>query len=343
MHRRVAARSQLLLARGVRCLQSPKLLHTASPAAASGAEEIRYLVVDGYVKSGRYVLKAGGATTAGQLYANMLVKATKRSVGRSAEYDLVYPADPGFVVPDLSKYHGVGWSGSSLAVHEREDPSVVQMMNLARLSFARGIPQFGSCFGLQLAVATAGGVVQKNQHGKELGVARKIHLNAAGRAHPMYEGKPSVFDAFSSHKDEVRVIQPGGLLLATNAFTTVQSVCLRYLKGEFWGLQYHPEYDLHEMARLLYCRRDMNTQLGFFTDVEDSDRFVDLLEELAADPSREDIAWQIGYDKDVLDEDLRTCEVKNFVKHSVMPYYVQCQQGGDKEVSDVSCRQEEVA
>ncbi|POM71642.1 Cysteine protease family C26 [Phytophthora palmivora] len=335
--RRVAACSQL--GRNVRHIPN-KFLHTL----AADKDEIRYLVIDGYVKAGRDVLEAGGATTAGQLYANMLVKATERSVGRSAAYDLVYPADPGFVTPDLSKYHGVGWSGSSLAVHERDDPSVVQMMNLARQSFAHGVPQFGSCFGLQLAVATAGGVVQKNKRGKELGVARKIRLNAAGRAHPMYEGKPSVFDAFSSHKDEVRVIQPGGLQLATNAFTTVQSVCLRYLKGEFWGLQYHPEYDLHEMARLLHCRREMNTQLGFFTDLQGADQFVDLLEDLAADPAREDIAWKIGFDKDVLDEDLRTCEVKNFVKHLVIPYYMQCrEQPGHtdvKDVQDVACQQE---
>ncbi|KAJ8578408.1 hypothetical protein ON010_g800 [Phytophthora cinnamomi] len=329
---------------------APRRFVEMASGAASGNEEIRYLVVDGYVKSGRDVLEAGGATTAGQLYANMLVKATERSVGRSAEAQqkwcsiiIIGRAESAHNSPPcLAQYHGVGWSGSSLAVHEREDPSVVQMMNLARQSFAHGVPQFGSCFGLQLAVATAGGVVKKNKHGKELGVARKIRLNAAGRAHPMYEGKPSVFGAFSSHKDEVRVIQPGGLLLATNAFTTVQSVCLRYLKGEFWGLQYHPEYDLHEMARLLYCRREMNTQLGFFADVEDSDRFVELLEKLAADPTREDLAWQIGYDKDVLDEDLRTCEVKNFVKHLVMPYYMQCrEQGGNKETQDVSCRQEE--
>ncbi|RLN47341.1 hypothetical protein BBJ28_00017740 [Nothophytophthora sp. Chile5] len=312
--------------RGLGCqLQARPFLH-APTQAPQPSEEIRYLVIDGYVKTGRDVLKAGGATTAGQLYADMLVKATERSVGRRAEYDLIYPADTGFVAPDLSKYHGVGWSGSSLAVHEREDPSVMQLMSLARQSFARGVPQFGSCFGLQLAVATAGGVVQKNKHGKELGVARKIRLNAAGRAHPMYEGKPSVFDAFSSHKDEVTVIQPGGLQLASNTFTNVQSVCLRYLKGEFWGLQYHPEYDLHEMARLLHCRREVNTELGFFTDLASADAFIDDLEALAADPSREDIAWKIGYDRDVLDDDMRTCEVKNFVKHLVLPYYTQCQQ-----------------
>jgi hypothetical protein len=76
-------------------------LHT--PAAQDDGQEIRYLVVDGYVKTGRDVLMAGGATTAGQLYANMLVKATQRCVGHSATYDLVYPADPDFVAPDLSK------------------------------------------------------------------------------------------------------------------------------------------------------------------------------------------------------------------------------------------------
>ncbi|OWZ24237.1 Cysteine protease [Phytophthora megakarya] len=320
-----------------------RLTLTRKSSLHTAADEIRYLVVDGYVRAGRDVLEAGGATTAGQLYADMLVKATQRSVGRSAAYDLVYPADPGFELPDLTKYHGVGWSGSSLAVHEVEDPSVVQMMSLARQSFAQGMPQFGSCFGLQLAVATAGGVVLKNKRGKELGVARKIRLNAAGRAHPMYEGKPSVFDAFSSHKDEVRVIQSGGLQLATNAFTTVQSVCLRYLNGEFWGLQYHPEYDLHEMARLLHCRREMNTQLGFFKGLEDADGYVELLEELAADPTRQDLAWKIGYDKDVLDEDLRTCEVRNFVKHLVMPYYMQCrEQPGNQEIKEgeIACQQE---
>ncbi|KAI9906540.1 hypothetical protein PsorP6_004244 [Peronosclerospora sorghi] len=289
--------------------------------------KIRYLVIDGYVKSGRDVLETGGATTAGLLYANMLLKATQCAVGRSAEYDIIYPADPGFIYPELSNYHGVGWSGSSLTVYERDNPSVAQMMNLARQSFAHGLPQFGSCFGLQLAVVAAGGVVQKNERGKELGVARKIRLTEAGRAHPMYEGKPLIFDAFTSHNDEVRVIRPGGLVLATNTFTTVQSACLRYLKGEFWGLQYHPEYDLHEMARLLHCRRRVNTQLGFFTDLNDATRFVDLLDELAADPTRKDLAWKIGYDQDVLNESHRTREIRNFVKNLVMPYYKQSQEG----------------
>jgi hypothetical protein len=36
-----------------------------------------------------------------------------------------------------------------------------------------------------------------------MGVSRKITLSGAGQSHPMFEGKPATFDAFTSHKDEV--------------------------------------------------------------------------------------------------------------------------------------------
>ena len=42
-------------------------------------------------------------------------------------------------------------------------------------------------------------------------------------AHPMYEGKPRVFDAFSAHSDEVTMLPVNGSVhLATNAWTRVQ-------------------------------------------------------------------------------------------------------------------------
>lgn len=297
-------------------------LATAAAQAPAPQPALRFLVIDGYVKQGREVLEAGGATTAGQLYADMLVRAAARVTDVPATYDLAFSADPEFELPDLAGYHAIGWSGSSLAVHKADDPPVVQMTDLARRGFAAGIPQFGSCFGLQLATATAGGVVRKNPRGKELGVARKIALTAAGRAHPMYDGKPAVFGAFSSHNDQVsHLAATGSLLLSQNFFTPVQSAAISYLKGDFWGLQYHPEYDLHEIARLLHCRREVNTKLGFFQHVKKADAFIDELETLAADPTRLDIAWKFGYDEDVLNEDVRTCEVRNFVKHLVMPYY----------------------
>lgn len=221
------------------------------------------------------------------------------------------------------QYHGVGWSGSSLAVHKTDDERIVRMSALARACFAHGVPQFGSCFGAQLAVAVSGGVVQKNKFGKELGIARKIQLTPAGRAHPLFDGKASVFGGFTSHNDEVTHLRPGSLVLATNPHTSVQAVTVRFLNGDFWALQYHPEYDLHEIARLLYCRRKVSIELGFFRDMASADAFIDDLEALHADHSRHDLAWKYGIDHDVLDDAIRTCEVRNFVKHLVLPYHTQ--------------------
>ncbi len=55
-----------------------------------------------------------------------------------------------------------------------------------------------------------------------MGLARKIVLNDAGRAHPMFEGKPTVFDAFTSHEDEVTHIPIASCVLAGNEFTRIQ-------------------------------------------------------------------------------------------------------------------------
>ena len=85
-------------------------------------------------------------------------------------------------------------------------------------------------------------------------------------------------------------------------------------------MQYHPEYDLHELARLTYCRRQKLIDLGFFKDMMSADEYVDDLENLHIDPSRYDIAWKLGIDADVMDETIRLCETRNFIKYLALPY-----------------------
>jgi GMP synthase (glutamine-hydrolysing) len=97
-------------------------------------------------------------------------------------------------------------------------------------------------------------------------------------------------------------------------------VAIRHLNGEFWGVQYHPEYDLHELARLTYCRRAKLVELGFFPDMKTADYYVDDLENLHIDPSRYDIAWRLGIDADVMDETIKNCETRNFIKHLALPH-----------------------
>ena len=59
--------------------------------------------------------------------------------------------------------------------------------------------------------------------------------------------------------------------------------------------------------------------LGFFPDREAGEAHVDMLEVLSKDPKNKDIAWRLGIDDDVMDEAFRQTEVRNWIKHLVLP------------------------
>jgi len=282
------------------------------------ADNLRFLVIDGYNKEAREELVAGGASMAADQYTRMLKGSTP---GGAADIDVLFPADPGASLPkgaELKNYDGIAWTGCSLTVYE-DDPRVHTQIDFCREAFRAGVPSFGSCWAAQIAVVAAGGRCAANPRGREMGVARKIALTPEGRSHPLYEGKANVFDAFISHVDEITHLPPGAVLLASNDFTRVQSVSVTYQGGTFWGLQYHPEYDLHEMARLTWCRIPKLMSLGFFRTREDGEAYVDLLETLHQDPSRYDIAWKLGIDADIMNEEVRRTEVRNWINRLVIP------------------------
>ncbi len=280
------------------------------------ANGVRFLVVDGYAREGREGLAAGGATPAGELYSRML-----KDCLPECGVDIVYPADPDSALPQgaaIAQYAGIAWTGSSLTIFH-DDPKVATQIEFAKAAYAAKVPGFGSCWAAQIAVVAAGCLCAANPKDREMGIARKIALTPEGRGHPLYTGKKSVFDAFISHDDEVTHLPPGGVTLASNGHTHVQSVAVTHKGGVFWGLQYHPEYDLHEMARLCYCRKQKLVEKGFFRDTDAAQDFVDRLEALHQDPGRTDIAWLLGIDEDVMNQDIRRAEVRNWIDFLVLP------------------------
>ena len=76
---------------------------------------------------------------------------------------------------------------------------------------------------------------------------------------------------------------------------------------------------LHEMARLTWCRIDKLIKLGFFRDRPAAESYVSLLETLHQDPTRKDVAWLLGIDEDVMNEDIRLTEVRNWIDRLVIP------------------------
>ncbi len=281
-------------------------------------QSARFLIIDGYSKQSRDDLEKAGMTFAWQLYANML-----KTYLPDAEYDILLPSDEGVSMPDnsqLEAYGGIIWTGCNLSVNDTDNPSVSNQIEMAKRIYQIGTPSWGSCWGLQIAVVAAGGKVVENPKGREMGFARKIQLTDQGKDHPMYEGKASVFDAYISHDDMVSEIPEGGVVLSGNDFTAVQSMEVRHQNGVFWATQYHPEYDLHEMASLMIAREEKLTNIGYFSGREDFITYVKLLKDLFAQPNRKDLRWQLAVDDDVLDQDVKRCEFGNWINKQVVPY-----------------------
>jgi GMP synthase (glutamine-hydrolysing) len=259
---------------------------------------------------------AAGGIVASKGYAELL-----QHLLPGAVVDICFPGDEGANLPNgeaLEGYDGVAITGSGLHVYD-SIPAVTRQVELVRAVLATGTPVFGSCWGLQVLTVAAGGAVRKNPKGREIGFGRRIKLTDDGRKHPMYVGKPEVFNAPTVHLDEVATLAPGATLLATNETSNVQSVEIRTSGAVAWGVQYHPEYPLREIAAIV---RRIGLRLideGFFLDSKEIATFAGDLDALDRNPGEKRLSWRYGISRNVLDKTLRTGEIANWLQYQVLP------------------------
>jgi len=277
---------------------------------------LRLLVVEGNTAADRARHASARGATPSEAYAEVL-----RELAPDAVCDIAFPADPGANLPDaggLEGYDGVALTGSSLNLYDMT-PEIRSQIDLARQIFASGTPVFGSCWGLQVLTTAAGGVVRRNPKGREMGFARKIVPNAAGRAHAMLAGRPVAFDAPAVHQDEVETMAPGTTLLASNGMSEVQAAEIRVGEGLAWAVQYHPEFSLAEVAAIGGALGPRLVDEGFFEDMEALGRWRSDLDALSVDPANTPVAWRHGLDAELLDTSRRRTEIANWLSAVVRP------------------------
>lgn len=239
----------------------------------------------------------------------------------NAIIDISFIADVGEALPtgtELSDYDGYVWTGSDLTIYHTDDPRVSRQIELCREIFKSGIPSFGSCWGIQMACLVAGGAVKKNPKGREWAIAKNIRLTEAGKRSDMLKGKPDKFDAFIMHLDEVSRLPQGVELLATNDHTTVQAVEVTFDQGTFWATQYHPEYNLFEMSRLISARATPLVTEGFFKQEDGVKKYASDLKKLHNHPESESLRNKLDIQDDITDSDIRELELRNWVDMQVM-------------------------
>jgi GMP synthase (glutamine-hydrolysing) len=286
----------------------------ADGALPDGAAGPRILVIDGNIAAVRARQHTALGYDSGTGYANVL-----RRIDPSLRVDILAAADgaalPGGVA--LDSYDGVTVTGSALNIYDGGAP-VVHQIELAKAVFAAGVPFFGSCWGLQVAVTAAGGEVRANPRGREFGFARRVVLSDAGREHPLFGGKPSVFEAPAVHRDSIASLPAGAQTLALNDFG-LQAASFTHGRGTFWGVQYHPEYDYRDIAAATERYGEILVTEGMFRDGAALAAFAAELRALQANPADAPLLWKHGLGPAMQSEPLRLLEIRNWLQTQVLP------------------------
>jgi GMP synthase (glutamine-hydrolysing) len=169
-----------------------------------------------------------------------------------------------------------------------------------------------------VGVTAAGGSVIRNPRGREFGFGRRIVLNAHGRDHAMFQGKPEVFDAVTVHVDTVDSLPAGSTPLAHNDMG-LQAAEIRFKNGaSFWGVQYHPEYSCAEAAAMARRYGEVLIRDGLVRDQADLDALVADLTTLDANPGDARLAWRFGVGESITNPDVKLAELRNWLTQRVL-------------------------
>jgi GMP synthase (glutamine-hydrolysing) len=151
--------------------------------------------------NGRHALCVRSARKASDIFCSV-IRDVELPAGYELDIDIVQPADGAVDIADHGAYDGVVWTGSSLTIYH-DTPEVTRQVELAQSFYAAAVPQYGSCWGLQIAARAAGIPCEANPRGREQGVARGITLTPAGLTHPLFDRTLAQFDGLCAHTDHI--------------------------------------------------------------------------------------------------------------------------------------------
>ena len=272
---------------------------------------LRFCIVNGYPQASRENFDRSNVGHPHELFKDFLAREAP-----NATSEIVYVADPDFGLPpgtSIDDFDGFISTGSDLTVYHTDDPRVTGQLAFAEELMDAGAASWGSCWGLQLGAQVGGGEVEVNPRGREWGIARNIELTDAGKESPMLAGKPDVFDGFIMHLDEVVRLPEGTVSFSGNTHTPIQAAIFNRGDASYWATQYHPEYNLYEMGRLIAARAGALVREGHFPNEEAVAAYANDMIALHNDPLNESLRNAMGIGDDIIDPQIRELELRNWL------------------------------
>ncbi|HTY14498.1 MAG TPA: GMP synthase subunit A [Methanoregulaceae archaeon] len=108
-----------------------------------------------------------------------------------------------------------------------------------------GIPVLGICLGLHIIASSFGGVVRPGKFGGYGAVRVEVCDHDE-----ILAGYPDLINVWASHADEVSVMPPGFVRLASSDICANEAIALP--EKHIYGLQWHPEVSHTEQGSLAY-------------------------------------------------------------------------------------------
>ena len=183
------------------------------------------------------------------------------------------------IEPNLKKYDGLVWGGSSLNIYN-DTIEIRRQISFMKECFKNVKKILAICWGMQVAVTAAGGKVKKGLNGSHIGIANDIELTKEGLNHPLYKNKSNKFNSPAFNFDEVVTTPNGAIHLASNTVNKLQSLHFRSGISDIWGLQYHPEITYEKMINIIKFRKDaLINKRNRFKDEEEIKNHINFIEE----------------------------------------------------------------
>ena len=158
------------------------------------------------------------------------------------------------IVPNLNKYDGLIWGGSSLNIYN-DTPEIRRQISFMKECFKNINKILAICWGMQVAVTAAGGEVKKGVNGSHIGIANEVQLTDNGINNSFYKDKSKKFNTPAFNFDEVVTVPQNAVHLAFNKINNIQSLNFKSGVSEIWGLQYHPEITYEKMIDIIKFRK----------------------------------------------------------------------------------------
>jgi len=158
------------------------------------------------------------------------------------------------IVPNLNKYDGLIWGGSSLNIYN-DTPEIRRQISFMKVCFKNINKILAICWGMQVAVTAAGGEVKKGVNGSHIGIANEVQLTDSGINNSFYKDKSKKFNTPAFNFDEVVTVPQNSVHLAFNKINNIQGLNFKSGVSEIWGLQYHPEITYEKMIDIIKFRK----------------------------------------------------------------------------------------